>query len=270
MFKDKRVIYIVIGIVAGLLSGLMGVGGGVIMVPLMVLLLPFTQHQAHGTSLAVVMFTAVVSAITYGWLGSIDFILALELAVGGMAGARVGALWVNRIPALQLRRIFGGFIFLVGLRMILPSPPAMAWLGHLGWLSVLVSVLIGLIIGMLSGMLGVGGGIVLVPTLVLLLGTQQHIAQGVSLVYMIPTAIVGAYTHYHKGNVIKSTVPWIVGASVLTAVIGSSLAHVLPAAQLREIFGVFLALVGLQMALTKPAKKQKAEEKPIARAAAAR
>ena len=200
MFKDKRIIYLSIGVVAGLLSGLMGVGGGVIMVPLMVLLLPFTQHQAHGTSLAVVMFTAVVSAITYGWQGSIDYVLALELALGGALGARLGALWANHIPALQLRRIFGAFIFLVGLRMILPSPPAMAWLGHLGWGSILVSVFIGLIVGFLSGMLGVGGGIVLVPTLVLLLGTQQHIAQGVSLVYIIPTAIVGHTPTTTKGT----------------------------------------------------------------------
>ena len=105
----------------------------------------------------------------------------------------------------------------------------------------------------------------LVPTLVLLLGIQQHVAQGVSLVYIIPTAIVGAYTHHRKGNVAGSTVFWIAAPSAVTALIGASLANILPAAQLREIFGVFLFLVGIQMALTKP-KKQPA----MARAAAAR
>jgi hypothetical protein len=239
----------------------MGVGGGVIMVPLMVTLLPFTQHQAHGTSLAVLVFTAMVSVVTYGGQGNVDPVTALELAVGGIVGARIGALWVNHIPAAQLRRIFGGFIFLVGLRMVLPSPPALAWLADLGFLTVLVNVFIGTIIGVLSGMLGVGGGIILVPALVLLLGIEQHLAQGISLLYIVPTSIVGAFTHYRKGNVLVSAVPWMVVGSIATAVVGSSLAAILPAALLRQVFGAFLSLVGLQMGLTKATSRQMASAK---------
>jgi len=250
--KGKELTYLAIGVVAGLLSGLMGVGGGVIMVPLMVTFLPFTQHQAHGTSLAVVMFTAVVSALTYGWQGNVDLLLALELAIGGVIGARVGALWVNRIPGPQLRRIFGGFLFLAGLRMVLPSPPAADWLANLGPGTIAVNISMGFLVGILSGMLGVGGGIILVPLLVLLLGIEQHLAQGISLAYIIPTAIMGAYTHYRQGNVVRPAVPWMAGASLLTAILGSTLAHALGSAALRQVFGVFLAIIGLEMALTKP------------------
>lgn len=249
---DEKLKYSAIGMVAGLLSGLMGVGGGVIMVPLMVTLLPFTQHQAHGTSLSVVMFTSVVSALAYSWQGSIDLLLALELAVGGVIGARVGALWTKRIPGPQLRRIFGGFLTLAGLRMVLPSPPAADWLANLGPGTVAVDVGLGLIVGILSGMLGVGGGIVMVPLLVLLLGIEQHLAQGVSLAYIIPTASMGAYTHYRQGNVVRVAVPWMAMASLLMAVLGSALAHSIGSIALRQVFGIFLSLIGLQMGLTGP------------------
>lgn len=255
MLKDEKLKYLAIGIITGLLSGLMGIGGGVIMIPLMATFLPFTQHQIHGISLTVVMFTAIVGALTYGWQGNIDLLLALELAIGGMIGARIGATWVNSIPGPQLRRIFGGFLVLAGLRMVLPSPPAANWLVNLGPWTAAINVGLGLMVGILSGILGVGGGFILVPILALLLGLEQHLAQGISLAYIIPTAIVGAYTYYRKGNVVLSAVPWVAGASLLTVILGSALAHAMDSVLLRQVFGIFLSLIGIQMALTRPGNR---------------
>jgi hypothetical protein len=243
---------LVIGTITGLLSGLMGVGGGVIMVPLMVHFLPLSQHLAHGTSLAVVIFTGLASAITYGWQGSIDLVVALELAAGTVVGARIGALWMNRIPAAQLRRAFGVLLLLVGLRMVVPLPAGPALVSTDSLVGALTTLALGLCIGILSGLMGVGGGVFLVPAMVLLLGISQQDAQGISLAVVVPTAMVGAYTCLKRGNVATTYVPWLAVPSIVTAVIGAVIAHSLPAAVLRQLFGLLLFSVGGQMALTRP------------------
>jgi len=253
---------ILIGSATGLLSGLMGIGGGVIMVPLMVHFLPLTQHVAHGTSLAVVVFTGLASAIAYGFQGSLNLLLAAELALGTVTGARIGALWMNRISAARLRQAFGFLLGLVGLRMILPLAAGAPLFVHDTALGFLVTVSIGLIVGILSGLLGVGGGVFLVPAMVLLLGIQQQEAQGVSLAVVVPTSIIGAYTHSKKGNVATERVPWLTVPAVLLALVGSYFAHSIPGETLKQGFGVMLTLVGAQMVLTKGRTAQPAVAKP--------
>jgi uncharacterized protein len=110
---------ILIGLATGFLSGLMGVGGGIIAVPAMVAFLHVTQHKAHGTSLAMMVLTASASAIAYSTRGQVDVGLSITLAVGTVVGAYLGARVMSRVPAHQLRLIFGIFILLVGLKMIL-------------------------------------------------------------------------------------------------------------------------------------------------------
>jgi len=89
-----------------------------------------------------------------------------------------------------------------------------------------------------------------VPAMVLLLGLTQQSAQGISLMVIVPTAMVGAYTHARHSNVVGRLVPWIAVASIVSAIAGASLANALPAAQLKQIFGAFLLVVGGQMAIT--------------------
>lgn len=269
------IICLLIGAAAGLTSGLMGVGGGIIMIPLMTAFLGLTQHKAHGTSLAVIVFTAIASALTYLWKVNGEpassqtisiatyVLLAVELATGSIVGARVGALVMNRIPARELRMIFGIFIFFIGLRLLLaPLPtyktvdPAMI---H-NIVGIIGVVIIGLITGILSGMLGVGGGIVMVPAMVLLLQLPQSYAQGISLLVIVPTAIMGAYTHLHKGNVVTRIVPWIAALSVFTGILGSMLALGPLKSVLTQVFAVFLLVVSVQLTYTawrqKPAQQK--------------
>ena len=119
----KLLIYLLIGAAAGLLAGLTGVGGGVFLVPLMVGLLAMAQHQAHGTSLAVMFPIALVGAITYAIhghiLGQIDWEIIFGLALGGLVGVVLGARLMMRVPARQLRWIFGIFLVVVGTLMII-------------------------------------------------------------------------------------------------------------------------------------------------------
>ena len=121
--RREILISILIGAAAGMLAGLTGVGGGLLLVPLMVGLLAVAQHQAHGTSLAVIFPIALIGAITYAIhghiVGHVDWELILGLALGGLAGVVLGARLMMRVPARQLRQIFGIFLVVVGIFMII-------------------------------------------------------------------------------------------------------------------------------------------------------
>jgi uncharacterized membrane protein YfcA len=247
---------VVTGACSGFVSGLMGVGGGVIMVPLMVGYMGLTQHTAHGTSLAVMVFTGLASAIAYGWQGSLDMGVVVQLAIGTIIGARFGALLSAHIPAGRLRQGFGLLVVIIGLRMVVPLPMADALVAAGSPAAVAATVVLGLLVGVLSGLMGVGGGIFMVPGMVLLLGMAQQDAQGVSLAVIVPTALSGAFTHNQQGNVSKEVVPWLAIPSVLTALLGSYTAHILPAAILRQLFGLLLLFVGGRIALSSFSKKQ--------------
>jgi len=121
--RTKVLVSLLIGAAAGMLAGLTGVGGGVFLVPLMVGLLAMVQHQAHGTSFLVILPIALVGAITYGIyghiLGNVDWEVILGLALGGIVGVVLGARLMMRVPARQLRWIFGIFLVVVGTFMII-------------------------------------------------------------------------------------------------------------------------------------------------------
>ena len=111
--------YVGAGAGIGVLSGLLGVGGGSFLVPILTGWFSLDQHMAHGTSLAVVIPTSIVGASVYAYHGTMDVVLASQLAVGGVLGAAIGARIMKRIPAAQLKRMFGVMLILVGIRMVL-------------------------------------------------------------------------------------------------------------------------------------------------------
>ncbi|ADG82189.1 hypothetical protein Tfer_0287 [Thermincola ferriacetica] len=109
----------VVGILTGVINGLLGIGGGTILIPAMVALMGVSQHKAHGTSLAIILPTALVSSFVYRINGSMDIYLALQVAIGGMIGGYLGARLMNYIPAASLKKIFGAFILAAGIRMVM-------------------------------------------------------------------------------------------------------------------------------------------------------
>lgn len=110
---------------------------------------------------------------------------------------------------------------------------------------------IGLAAGVLSGVLGIGGGLVSIPGMVLLLGVDQKVAQGVALAVMVFTALVGGITHYRQGNVRLGIVAWLAPAAVGFAILGAWVAGASPSELLTRLFGVALLLVGARMLLAK-------------------
>jgi len=117
---DQLVALALIGLAAGLLAGLLGVGGGILMVPAMVLLLGFDQHVAQGTSLLVIIPAALTGSFTHYRNGHLVLREAMILAIGGIIAAAVGALFALSIPEDLLQRMFAGLLLVVGLRMLLP------------------------------------------------------------------------------------------------------------------------------------------------------
>lgn len=107
------------GFVVGVLSGLLGVGGGIFLVPIMVTYFNITQHVAQATSMAIVIPTALISSIIYGFHGNVDIQLAINLIAGSILGASIGARIMKRIPAIRLKQLFAILLILVGIRMVL-------------------------------------------------------------------------------------------------------------------------------------------------------
>jgi len=117
----------------------------------------------------------------------------------------------------------------------------------------LLILAMGLSTGILSGILGVGGGVVLIPMLVLLLGIEQHLAQGISILFIIPTALSGLW-HLYKQKLVAVNVSLLVAAGSITGILFSAnFVQYIPAAELRKLFGAFIIYTGFRM--IKPKKK---------------
>jgi len=240
---------ILLGLAAGCGGSLIGVGGGIIMVPVLTIW-GLTQKRAQGTSLVVIFALVPVSIYTYWRLGNIDFGFAVPLAIGGVVGSMLGSDLALRFSNRLLARLFGVFLILIALRLIfVPGLPEHHVAADLADFTRLVeTTLLGVLAGMAAGFFGVGGGVIFVPTGVLLAGLQQAFAQGSSLTAMFPTTLVGIFNYHRKREIEWSLVWWMIPGAWLGAVIGSWGADVL--GKIREgrvltiVFALFLLYTG--------------------------
>ncbi len=234
----------IIGIVAGIFGGLVGLGGGVIMIPLMVGIRKLSQHKAHGTSLVALVFTGLAGAVTYFLEGSVDIPAAAFLAAAAIFTARAGARFAHALPEWKLKRYFGGFLVCVSVFLLTkPYLPSLV-LSTGEWYKAGVLLMTGICTGFLSGMMGVGGGTIMVPSMVLLVDMGQHISQGTSLLAMVPAGGVGAYTHAKLGNIEGRLLAGLIPGIIIGTYLGGRLAHVLPDTALRIIFAAVLIGTG--------------------------
>ena len=246
--SDRR-LDLAIGGIGGLAGGLLGVGGGFIMVPLQVIWIGRDQHRATGTSLAAILPIALVAAATY-YFGrgtpQTDLTVAFFLAAGSGIGALLGALAARRLSDNVLKVIVAILLVVVGFKEVYDAVGGAA--PHLVGTTVRALsagdyTLIaagGVVVGVLSGLTGVGGGILIVPLLGLGFGIGQRVAQGTSLVAILPTALIGALTHHRNGDVDVRAASWMALAGVPAALLGSALALWLPQRALGGLFGIFL------------------------------
>jgi len=251
-----NLISFLVGLAAGIFGGLAGLGGGIVMIPLMIHVLKLNQHQAHGTSLLALVFTGISGAITYGLNGAVDLAAALLLAGTAVFTARAGAHYCNVLPAWKLRKYFG-FFLLVCAALLLSKPYLFALVGDIpGYAKAIILLATGLATGFLSGMMGIGGGGIMGLVMVLLTGSTQHIAQGTSLLVMVPTGAAGALTHYKLGNVVQRLLVGLIPGILLGTYLGGSFAYLLPENVLRIIFTAVVIWMGWRYARTAAPKDQ--------------
>jgi uncharacterized membrane protein YfcA len=243
------------GLLAGIFGGLVGLGGGVVMIPLMTRLLGIPQASAHGTSLAVVVFAGFSGAWAYFIEGAVDFAAALILAVSASLTARAGARYCAVLPAWKLRRYFGCILLAVAVLLVVkPYLGAMAVMSLTGTAAIAALAATGLATGFIAGMLGIGGGAFLTAGMVLFVGMGQHVAQGSSLLSMVPAAAVGSYAHWRHGNVVTRILPGLATGVILGAFLGGMAANHLPEQTLRVLFAVVLIWLGVDL-IRKSTKK---------------
>ena len=243
----RALICVLIGAGVGTLAGLTGVGGGVFLVPLLVGVLYLSQYESHGTSLAVIFPMALAGAIMYAVMGYFDWRLFLLLSFGGVFGALAGARLMTYVPERRLQWFFGAFLICVGAVMVLThSSSSVAEAGYkLGVGQYFEFIVAGLIAGLLSGILGVGGGVVLIPVMVLLVGVGQHTAQGVSLAVIAAITFFGAISHYRQKTVVSKVALLIVPSAVIYGLIGTVIASHINGEILRRVVGVIVIIVGV-------------------------
>ena len=237
-----------IGLIAGVFGGLVGLGGGVVMIPMMTRFLRLPQARAHGTSLAVVVAAGLSGACAYALEGTVDYGAALILAVTASATARMGAHYCSSLPDWKLKRYFGCILVVVA--FFLTAKP---YLGTLvgfslsGWEAAAALAVTGLVTGFIAGLLGLGGGAFLIAGMVIFIGMSQHIAQGSSLLSMVPAAAVGAWAHWRRGNVEVAILPGLAFGILIGAFLGGAVANYLPEQTLRVIFAIVLTWLGVDL-----------------------
>jgi uncharacterized membrane protein YfcA len=236
-----------IGLVVGFFSGLFGVGGGIVLVPLLIAVVGFAQRRASGTSLAAVLPTAIAGMIAYAAHGSVDWIAGALLAAGAIVGSLAGTWLLHRIHQSVLRWIFVAFLVLVAIRMLFLVPDRAAVLDYSPWV-VAGLVALGLVTGLLSGLLGIGGGVFVVPALMLAFGIGDLVAKGVSLLMMIPTAVTGTIANVRRGHADLAAAAVIGCLSVPASLGGAALAWAVPPMLGSILFALLLVYCAAQLA----------------------
>jgi uncharacterized membrane protein YfcA len=258
---EQWLIYGVLGIVAGILAGLLGVGGGIVIVPLLTFTftaLHFPQehlvHLALGTSLATIVFTSFSSFRAHHGKGTVDWPTVRRLTPGIFLGTILGSWVAARLSTGFLKGFFVCFTFYVALQMLLDIRPKPG--RNLPGIPGLVAV--GTAIGTVSSLVGIGGGSLSVPFLVWC-NLNIYSAIGTSAAIGFPIALFGTAGYVLNGMAAEGLPPHAFGfvylpalaciatLSYLTAPLGVHLSHRLPVTLLKRIFALLLIATGLRM-----------------------
>lgn len=251
------------GVIVGFACGLLGVGGGFIMVPVQIWALTssgidptIAVRVAFGTSLAVVLPTALSGCHGHHCRGVVLWRPGIALGLSGLAGALAGGTIATHTPGDLLKMLFGVVVLAGALRMVVAGrirpkeKQEEALLAYILW---------GFAVGIVSGMTGIGGGVILVPAMVVALGFSMHQAVGTSSVAIAFNAMGGILAYALNGLGVAGLPPHsvgyidllqfvlLVGTSVPVAQLGVNVAHRLPGEQLRYIFMALMIYIGLRM-----------------------
>lgn len=253
--------YLALGLAGGFAAGLLGIGGGMLYVPLLTWLFeaqgfaPDTLlHLALGTSLTTIVFTSISSARTHHAKGNVDWSIVRGITPGILAGGVIGGLLAKHMSTASLALIFAAFVTYSAVQMFLNAKPkpSRSLPGTVGLIGV------GAAVSTLSQLVGAGGGFLSVPFMTWC-NINMHRAVGTSAAIGLPIAIVGTVAFFISGRSVTGLPPGSVGfiylpallgvlvPSVLMAPVGARLASRLPVAMLKRVFAGFLFVLALKM-----------------------
>jgi len=243
------------GLVTGVIGSMVGLGGGVVLTPLLTGFLGMSQHMAHGTSLFAVSFVTAFGGLAYFNAKTLSIGLALVICISALISVRFGSSYALQINAKRLKSFFAMYlIFAAALLQLQPYLKKLAAQQAASTISLTLAsatqcVGLGTITGFVSGLLGVGGGTILLPGLTLLLGMAQKTAQGTALAATAFPSLLGASSYIAKGSVSVSLLPGILPGVIIGAMFGGSLAVGLSDATLRLLCGAVLFTSGIRSLL---------------------
>ena len=277
---------LLVGLGAGVLSGMFGIGGGIVIVPALILLLGFSVQQAAGTSLAALLLpVSSLAVIAYYRAGKLKIVPAALIAGGLIFGATAGAQLALNTSGKTLKGLYGFFLLYIAWRFIEPrrwikavsnqrsavsrqrsavgnsapvepqhtvSLPTNTTGENEGARDVpwWVLLLVGLGAGVLAGLFGIGGGVVIVPVLVTLLRFDQKQAVATSLAALLPPVGLGAViSYYNAGMLDVSIAALMAGGLLFGALAGARIALGLPSATIKRLYGLFLLVIGASFIL---------------------
>jgi uncharacterized membrane protein YfcA len=250
-----------LGAVAGLFAGLFGIGGGLVMVPVLAMLFAaqgfaaeYVMIMSVATSLATIILTSIASVIAHHRFGAVSWPTVYRLAPGVMAGAAFGAVVADRISGELLRYFFVAYLLYAALQLAWQRKPRPGQKPS----SRLLDFAAALVIGSLSSIIGIGGGTLTVPYLVHFQIPIRN-AVAVSSACGLPIAVAGTASYILLGLEAPLLPAWSLGyiylpsfagivlTSVLTAPVGAKLAGIIPAQKLKRYFALLLLIMAAKM-----------------------
>jgi len=254
--------YLLLGLCAGVIAGLLGVGGGLVMVPFLTWAFleqgfpaHYNMHMALGTSLAIIVLTSVSSLRAHHAHGAVRWAAVRRISPGIILGTVAGALAAAHLSDRGLKWFFTLFLAYAATQMLLGFKPA-AQRDLPGWPGMTVA---GGVIGLVSSWVGIGGGTLSVPFLTWCnvrfqeaIGTSSAIGLPIALSGLAGYALAGwqvpGLPAYSLGFVYLPALCAVAAGSVLSAPWGARLTHRLPVARLKRIFAALLYLIAARMA----------------------
>ena len=256
------IVLVIVAILVGIISAMVGLGGGFLVVPILVLFFHVETHQAVGTSIVMVLFTALSATLAYARQRRVDYKVGLILAVGTVPGALAGAYMTTLISGKFLEALFGAFLLFIATQMIRKYKGSAG--SNAGLHRMIVDakgtsfeytartfpgVFLSFLGGFVSGFFGVGGGAVMVPLMVLVVGIPIHIAVATSMFIMCFTSLSGAATHLTLRNIIPEYALYLSLGIIFGTQIGAAVARRLKSQLLQRAFAASLVIVGIRMIL---------------------
>jgi len=235
----------IIGLGIGFIAGLLGVGGGFLIVPTLVLL-GEPIHLAIGTSLACIVLSSLSASITHIRRGAVLYRVVLLKEIFSMPSAIVGAYFSSKLPERELRLAFAFILLYLAYTMVREEGTSHSDRSTIHYSRV---PLVGILSGLVSGLLGISGGILNVPLFHTLVGIPMRYAVGTSSFALFFTALAGAIEHYQLGQVDVHTAVLLAPGLIIGGRLGALTVHSIHPETLQKAFAGVLILVAFKMLL---------------------